>query len=154
MNDRQRICVILAIFFSGFSLGAFMEKNYSHYVFAGEPPERGISTTAVITDWYDGDTAKATISLKVRLRTLDCWAPEVKGSQRPQGLLSKARVEELAPAGSEVRIFIPTTGRLQDSLTFGRPLAHIWIEQEDGTFLNIGETMVEEGFATKEKVRR
>jgi len=145
--------VILAIFFSGFSLGAFMEKNYSHYVFAGEPPARGISTTAVIDSWYDGDTAKATISLKARLRTIDCWAPEVKGKQRPEGIISREHVKQLVPEGSEVRIFIPTTGRLQDSLTFGRPLAHIWYEK-DGKWINVGEVMVEDGFATKEKVRR
>jgi endonuclease YncB( thermonuclease family) len=115
------------------------------------PPERGISTVAVINEWYDGDTATATISLDVRLRTLDCWAPEVKGPEKAQGLLSKKRVQEIAPPGSKVRIFIPSTGKLQDSLTFGRPLAHIWIEQKDGTYINVGEKMVREGFATKDK---
>ena len=143
-HERGILCSILIVMVTGITIASMGEN----------PPPRGISTEAIIDDWYDGDTAYATIQLKVRLRTLDCWCTEVRGVQKPEGLKSKKRAQELVPPGSKVRIFIPTTGRLQDSLTFGRPLAHLWIKQDDGSFLNVGETLVSEGFATKEKVRK
>jgi endonuclease YncB( thermonuclease family) len=116
-----------------------------------DPPPQGISTEAEIVEWYDGDTAVATLSLQVRIRLLDCWAPEVRGSEKELGLKSKEHIIEICPEGSKVRIFIPTTGRLQDSLTFGRILAHGWVQNKEGEWINISEQMVSDGFATKEK---
>jgi endonuclease YncB( thermonuclease family) len=145
---RTFSCFVLAGLFV--LLGATVDR---WFVLAADPPPQGISTTAQITEWYDGDTAKATLTLRVRVRLLDCWAPEVRGRERELGLKSKDHVLELCPDGSKVRLFIPTTGRLQDSLTFGRVLAHAWVEGEDGKWTNISEQMVLDGFATKEKVR-
>jgi endonuclease YncB( thermonuclease family) len=118
------------------------------------PPPRGISTTAVVEEWYDGDTATVTLQLQCKVRMLDCWAPEVRGSERSLGLKSKEHIQKLVPEGSTVRLFIPTTGRLQDSLTFGRALGSMWIENADGTFTNVSDQMVKDGFATKDKVRK
>jgi len=118
------------------------------------PPPRGISTTATVEEWYDGDTATVTLELQCKIRMLDCWAPEVQGSERPLGLKSKEHIQKLVPKGSKVRLFIPTTGRLQDSLTFGRALGSMWIENDDGTFTNVSDQMVKDGFATKDKVRK
>lgn len=119
-----------------------------------DPPPRGISTTAIVEECYDGDTVTVTLQLQCRVRLLDCWAPEVRGSQKPEGLKSKAHLQKLIPEGSTVRLFIPTTGRLQDSLTFGRALGSMWVQNDDGTFTNVSDQMVKDGFATKEKVRR
>lgn len=123
-------------------------------LFAADPPPRGISTVAEIVRWKDGDTAEVTLQIKCSVRLLECWAPEVRGVEKPQGLISTAHVRKLAPKGSKVRLYMPTTGRLQDSLTFGRVLGRMWIETKDGEWVDISEKMVEEGFATKEKVRR
>lgn len=117
----------------------------------GQPPPRGISTDAVVEEWYDGDTCVVTLKLQCRVRLLDCWAPEVKGSQKELGLLSKAQVQKLVPEGSTVRLFLPTTGRLQDSLTFGRALGTIWHQDDAGNWKNVSEEMVATGFATREK---
>ena len=56
---------------------------------------------AHIIDVYDGDTVTAvvdlgfhvTMKIKVRLKGID--APELRGEERPAGLVSKARLEEL-----------------------------------------------------------
>mgnify|MGYP002639283032 CR=1 FL=1 len=119
----------------------------------GQPPPRGISTEAVVEEWYDGDTCVVTLKLQCRVRLLDCWAPEVTGKQKPAGLLSKAKARKLVPEGSTIRLFLPTTGRLQDSLTFGRALGTIWYREADGEWKNVSEEMVAAGFATREKVR-
>ena len=152
MSISQKM-FMAAVLFLGVSAGSFLEKNYG-YIFADSPPPRGISTTAVVEEWYDGDTATVTLELQCKIRMLQCWAPEVRGSQRPEGLKSKAHIQKLVPEGSRVRLFIPTTGRLQDSLTFGRALGSMWIENDDGTFTNVSDQMVKDGFATKDKVRR
>jgi endonuclease YncB( thermonuclease family) len=153
MTSIRQSTFILAILFAGVSIGSLLEKNYG-YIFADAPPPRGISTTAVVEEWYDGDTATVTLSLQCKIRMLDCWAPEVRGSERLLGLKSKEHIQKLVPEGSTVRLFIPTTGRLQDSLTFGRALGSMWIENDDGTFTNVSDQMVKDGFATKDKVRR
>lgn len=120
---------------------------------AADPPPRGLSTTAEIVDFYDGDTATVDLKIRCRIRLLDCWCPEVRGEQKSQGLKSKQRVLELCPVGSKVRLFIPATGRLQDSLTFGRVLGKIWVPGENGKWIDVAEEMVKSGHATKEKVR-
>jgi endonuclease YncB( thermonuclease family) len=78
----------------------------------------------------------------------------VRGEERPLGLKSKEHIKKIVPEGSTVRLFIPTTGNLQDSLTFGRALGSMWIENVDGTFTNVSDQMVTDGFATKDKVRK
>lgn len=120
---------------------------------ADPPPPRGLSTTAEIVDWYDGDTAVVNLSIQCRVRLLDCWAPEVRGKQKPLGLKSKQHMIDICPNGSKVRLFIPATGRLQDSLTFGRVLGKIWATGEDGKWVDVAEEMVKSGHATKEKVK-
>ena len=52
-------------------------------------------------------------------------------------------------------ITIPTTDRLQDSLTFGRALGHVWKDLDgDGKLDNISDYMVKNGHATKNKEKR
>ena len=121
---------------------------------SSHPPERGISTVAVVEKWYDGDTATITLKLQCKVRLLDCWAPEVRGEERPQGLKSKSHIQRLVPEGSEVRLFIPATGSLEDSLTFGRILGSMWAQNEDGSFTNVSDQMVKDGFATRTKVKK
>lgn len=141
MKNRTLLCI-------GFCIGC-----WTFSVLKADPPPQGISTEAEIVEWYDGDTAVVTVKQELRLRLLDCWAPEVRGKEKEQGLVSKKHIQKLCPEGSTVKIFIPTTGRLQDSLTFGRVLARAWIKDKDGKWIDISEQMVDDGYATKTKQR-
>jgi endonuclease YncB( thermonuclease family) len=122
----------------------------SLYAFGSEPVPRGISTEAEVVDWYDGDTLVANLKVQVRIRLLDCWTPEVRGDEKELGLIAKKHVISICPNGSKIRVFIPTTGRLQDSITFGRVLARCWIKSDDG-WVDISDRMVADGYATKDK---
>ena len=147
MRVRELLILATMVFVAAGLLAMAVAEDLS-------PPPRGISTEAVIEDWYDGDTATVTIKLQCEVRLLDCWAPEVKGPERPLGLQSRDHLRKMVPEGSTVRLFIPSTGRLGDSLTFGRILGSMWIENEDGSFMNVSDQMVRDGFATRTKVKK
>ena len=120
-------------------------------------PEQKLTTKAVVKDVYDGDTVVVTIQKDIRVRMLDCWAPEIKTrdiSEKERGLKSKEFLKSLVDIDDEVIIEIPMTDRIQDSFTFGRVLAFLWKDVDgDGEMENISELMVENDHATitKEK---
>lgn len=134
----------------GLTLGMFL-VTMLRSGWGAPPPPRGITTSAVLLDWYDGDTGTAELKVRVKLRLLNCWAPEVRGKQRPQGLKSRDFLRKTVPPGSVIRVHIPTTGDLADSFTFGRVLADAWYIDDEAGWVNIPETMVKTGHATKEK---
>lgn len=114
-----------------------------------DPPPLGITSTAVIDRVVDGDTVDVEVTIGVRVRLLDCWAPEIRGDEEAEGRKSKAALERLLPAGSEAVVHIPTNSPdLASVLTFGRVLAHIW---PAGCDRSVSETMVQQGYATREK---
>lgn len=90
---------------------------------------------ATIVDAYDGDTVTSVtdlgfdISFKMKLRLSDIDTPEIRGEERPQGLIVKDIVEKLV-VGKQVHIQTEKdrTGK------YGRYLATIFLE--DGTSLN------------------
>ena len=136
-----------------FCISCFMIITVIGWSSAGTPPDKAITADAEIVEWYDGDTAVVNVTTQYRVRLLDCWAPEVRGDEKESGLKSKEYIKSICPEGSTVRLKIPTTGRLQDSLTFGRVLGEIWSQSEDGEWHNVSDQMVKEGFATKTKER-
>lgn len=119
---------------------------------SAEPPPLGITSRATVDRVIDGDTVDVVIQLKVRVRLLDCWAPETRGESKPQGDRSKAAMERLLPVGSDVVLYVPTddSSSLADLLTFGRVLGYLW---QDGSKQHVSEIMVESGHATREKSR-
>ena len=87
------------------------------------------------------------------IRLLDCWAPEVKGEQRPRGLEAKEFAQRcVETAGSRLSIWIPFSDPLHllGSLTFGRVQAHLYLTDND----TLSEAMVRHGYATKEKCQK
>jgi endonuclease YncB( thermonuclease family) len=120
---------------------------------ADDPPPRGLSANGKVVAWVDGDTLTTDLTLRVRIRLLDCWAPEVRGLQKAAGLKSKAKAMEICPPGSDVRIYIPYDGRLDHSFTFGRVLGRMWV-REDDRWVDVSKEMVATGFATKNKVKK
>ncbi len=115
---------------------------------AGPPPPPGWSGDVTVVRVLDGDTVEVEVKYLVKVRLADCWAPEVRTKDleiKRRGLLAKQGMADLV-FGKTVRLVVPTTGRLEDSLTFGRVVGRIWVGQVD-----VAERMVKLGLATKTK---
>jgi len=113
-------------------------------------PPLGITARATVHRVVDGDTLDVHLLIPVRVRMLDCWAPEITGAQKPEGKASKLALEELAPVGSHVVVNVPTghVDAMAGVLTFGRVLGNVYKPGEESS---LSELMVGMGFATKEK---
>ncbi len=104
---------------------------------------------AEVVSVYDGDTCTLDIDLglgiwtrgeKVRLSRIN--APEVRGVERPQGLLARDWLRDRID-GRE--IWIQTIKDKKGK--YGRYIAEIWIEDESGVFVNISDELVNTGHA-------
>lgn len=117
------------------------------------------TTPATVTRVIDGDTIEVEIRQTVRIRMLDCWAPESKidgrlpaaerDAAKRAGLASKAHLTLIAQ-GQHVIVQIPTDpdGNFAQSLTLGRVLGHVWLKNDTQS---LSEKQVAAGFATKER---
>ncbi len=103
---------------------------------------------AKVVSAYDGDTVRVDIDMGFK-----CWikneiirlarinAPEIRGEERPQGLLSRDFLRGLILNKKVVlHTFKDEKGK------YGRYLADIWIEK-DGNWINVNDLMVSEGYA-------
>lgn len=114
-------------------------------------PPLGITARAIVDRIIDGDTVDVYLTIPVRVRLLDCWAPETHGIDRPEGEVSKAALEALIPVGTHVVVNVPTgqVDALSGVFTFGRVLGNVYRVSEKRS---ISELMVAQGLATKTKV--
>lgn len=93
----------------------------------------------------DGDTVDCWVDLGFsiwtfeRIRVCGIDTPEIRGTQKPQGLISKARVEELLPVDSEAVLctFKDERGK------FGRILGDFEVLENR----KLSEVLLEEGLA-------
>ena len=113
-------------------------------------PQPGLVTRATVApdDVYDGDTFTATITTRVHVRLRDCWAPEVRGSNRAAGLKSRDALRKMiADSDGQVTISIPASerGEVRDAFSFGRVLAHAWTK--DHPSKSLSSRMVDAGYA-------
>jgi endonuclease YncB( thermonuclease family) len=113
-------------------------------------PEPGLVARGVIDRVIDGDTVDVLITIPVRVRLLDCWAPEIRGGEKDDGLIAKSLMENMAPKGASVRVHVPTgqVDAMLGVLSFGRVLGQIW---RDGDDESLAEMLVATGAATREK---
>ncbi len=104
---------------------------------------------AKIVSVYDGDTCRADIDLGLHtwihnesLRLIRINAPERRGAEKEQGIESGNFLRDLIN-GKEVIIetFSDKSGK------YGRYLVEIWLPQDDGSYLNVNDLLVEKGFA-------
>jgi micrococcal nuclease len=109
-------------------------------------PDVNYTYNAVVRSVYDADTIRVDIDTgfgiwhhneSIRLMGID--APEIRGEERPDGLISKAWLLDKIPPGTEIHIqtIKDRTGK------YGRYLAYVWFEG-----VNLNEQMVAEGMAT------
>lgn len=125
-----------------------------------EPP-KGITTDCKVVRVIDGDTVDVAITRTIRVRLLDCWAPEtrtrdpvekVKGYESKKylhNLLRHVFYNDLASRKQKkVTLFIPADeeGELKDNFTFSRVLGRLFVGGED-----VSELMIEAGKATRTK---
>lgn len=120
------------------------------------PPSPGLVIDAIVVEVYDGDTITVEPLLpEMRVRLLDCWAPEIRtrdDSEKVRGYESRDNLRRLLPNASRIRLHVPTTDRLQDSLTFGRVLGRAWRDvDQDGVLDDVSALQVTGGFATQHK---
>ena len=104
---------------------------------------------AEVTSVYDGDTCTLTIDLglhlkiedeKVRLSRIN--APEVRGEERPEGLVARDWLRERIEGR---QVWIQTIKDKKGK--YGRYIAEIWVEDEPEVFVNISDEMVAAGHA-------
>lgn len=100
-------------------------------------PQHGVSLACQITDVVDGDTIEVEIVRRLRVRLLDCWAPESRTSnpvEKKAGLAAKEKLQRAAK-GKRATLFVPTSGaeRVGDVFTFDRVLGHVWVDGEQAS---------------------
>ena len=118
-----------------------------------DAPPIGWTVQCKVVQVYDGDTVVVEIRKRVRVRLLDCWAPEVRtkdAAEKKRGNASKANLQALLPEGSDATLHIPGSVDIGRSLTFGRFLGHMWADAEDD---NVSVQQVAAGHATEMKKR-
>jgi micrococcal nuclease len=102
---------------------------------------------AEIVSVYDGDTVTVDIDcgfdiwrMGVKLRLYGIDTPEIRGVERPEGLIAKQFVCDLLPVGERVIVqtFRDKTGK------FGRLLATIWTDDHGKS---VNRRLLEGGFA-------
>lgn len=90
-------------------------------------PQHGISLPGTVHSIYDGDTMTLLCTIRVRVRLIDCWAPELED---PGGQESREHLVELAPLGSQATLFVPFGDRPGDSVSFSRALGKVWVKNK------------------------
>lgn len=117
-----------------------MEKTLYHY-------------KVTVVDVYDGDTCTVDIDLGLhiwskgeKIRLIRINAPELRGNERTKGLKSRDFLRSLI---LNKEVVIETIKDKKEK--YGRYLAEIWLEDEEGKFNNINDIMVQNGFAKYQK---
>ena len=102
---------------------------------------------------YDGDSVTVDIDLGFNtcMRNQKIWfygidTPELRGEERPDGLIARDRLRDLI---GDKEIIIKSYK--DKSGKYGRWLATIFIEEEDGTYTNINDLLLKEGLAERYK---
>ena len=98
---------------------------------------------------YDGDTCTVDIDLglhawihgeKIRLARIN--APELRGAEREQGMLSRDYLRELI---LDQEIILNTIKDKKGK--YGRYLGEIWVKNDNDVYINVNDEMVAEGYA-------
>lgn len=116
----------------------------------GVPPI-GWTTKARVVDVYDGDTITVEITRRVRVRLLDCWAPEVRtrnAAEKKRGFASRDHLRRLIKPGDAVTLHVPTYDDVGKAWSFGRVLGRVY---RTGATVDVSAEQVAAGHATATK---
>lgn len=114
-----------------------------------EPTQHLYHYRAKITSVYDGDTVTADMDLGMKtwvfgekLRLYRINTPEVRGEERPAGLLARDFLRELL---AERDVVVETVSDKKGK--YGRYLAELWVRDDQGEWLNVNDHLVTMGHA-------
>ena len=83
-------------------------------------PPHGICLPTRNVRVIDGDTVECDfLGGRLKVRLLDCWAPE-KGDPSGRGILAKEFLEELLEDRKDLSLFAPIESAVHRMLTFSR----------------------------------
>ena len=115
-------------------------------------PAPGWSMPCQVVNVVDGDTIDVDVTYRIRIRLLDCWAPESRTrdlAEKERGIASKNHMLWLTNTRTRRGVvWIPANTNLQDSLTLNRFLGKVWME---GHPSDLSAMQVQAGHATKER---
>ena len=128
-------------------------------------PPHGIMTEGRLVKVYDGDTVELEFKYKVRVRLLDCWAPEIRTrnlKRKAAGLHSRNVLAHSIPsakydinkntfyADEPVHLYIPIeeARHLGEVFSMGRVLGTVYLVDEEQS---ISDKQVQAGQAYKTK---
>ena len=123
------------------------------------PPE-GLTLPGRIVEVHDGDTVTVEVVTRMRVRLIDCWAPETRtdgrvlpeqqAAAKAAGAASREYLQQMVSRSPACKLHIPRAGdNLGDVTSMGRFLGQIWLA--DDTTRSVSERMVSAGHATKTK---
>lgn len=104
---------------------------------------------AHVVSVYDGDTCTVDIDLglhtwihgeKIRLARIN--APEIRGAEREQGILSRDYLRMLI---HDRDIILNTIKDKREK--YGRYLGEIWVKDDNHVYINVNDKMVADGYA-------
>ncbi len=104
---------------------------------------------ATVRSVYDGDTITVDLDLGLhtwirgeKLRLYRINAPELTGASKVAGRASR---DYLRSVLNDKEVFVETIKDEREK--YGRYLAEVWLQAEDGSWLNINDQMVQMGHA-------
>lgn len=109
-------------------------------------PQPGWTARGTVVAVHDGDTITVTIPKTYHIRLRDCWAPEVTGEQKPQGIKARDNLRKFA-MGQPVTVQVSEDAKdIGKSTSMGRFLGYAWVHG-----MNLSEMQVAGGFAGRTK---
>ena len=101
---------------------------------------------AVINEVHDGDTLTVSVDFSMKIRLIDCWAPELKDGVK--GQVSKANLIRLTSKNQRCMVEIPLHDDIGKSTSLGRILGRVTVIGQDS---DLSTQQVEGGFATRDR---
>ena len=125
--------------------GLTVEERIAELREEGDPVNNLYWYRASVVSVYDGDTIRAdwdlganVLAMKERFRFLGIDAPEKRGETKERGIIVRDRLRELVLGKS---VIINT--RKHKKGKYGRYLATIYLENDDGSWMNVNQHLKE-----------
>lgn len=109
------------------------------------PPTPMIRFVGTINNVTDGDTLTLSTDVSMKIRLIDCWAPE---RYTEQGKRSTANLIRLTSRNQRCIVEVPLHDDLGKCTSLGRILGRVYIE---GQSVDLSTLQVQGGFATRKK---
>lgn len=122
-------------------------------VFPVKPSATAYAADCRIIRVLDGDTIEVEVRHTMRVRMLQCWAPESRTkdlAEKARGLAAKNHLIDVIGDQEQARLLIPLKADLGNSTTLGRVLGYVWLQGDDKS---LSQHQADGGFAATTKVQ-